>query len=216
MLEKRNSVLPLIKIEKKELEMNGIIIESRSDGLINATAICKAFKKKFSNWHRLESTKELIQILEGENSEENADAQIRASGNYKIIEIKKGGNDKKSQGVWIHPDLAVQLAQWISPVFALKVSKWVRELVVTGSVLLGDEKSEQQILELQNTLQNERKQHKLLQTKHKKLLKHRQYHKLKKGPVFYIFQYGENFKVGWDFQQLVTNLQKSILNEIKN
>jgi hypothetical protein len=38
-----------------------------------------------------------------------------------VIDIKNGGNHS---GSWIHPDLAVQLAQWISPKFALQVSRW--------------------------------------------------------------------------------------------
>ena len=35
---------------------------------------------------------------------------------------------------WIHPDLAIQLAQWISPSFALQVSHWIRTLFTQGKV----------------------------------------------------------------------------------
>jgi hypothetical protein len=54
-----------------------------------------------------------------------------------LIDAKKGGNDS---GLWVHPDLAIQLAQWISPMFSLKVSRWMRELAMTGSVVLRHEK----------------------------------------------------------------------------
>jgi hypothetical protein len=37
-------------------------------------------------------------------------------------------SNKVNYDLWIHPDLAIQLAQWISPIFALQVSKWIREL----------------------------------------------------------------------------------------
>ena len=48
-----------------------------------------------------------------------------------LVEINKGGNH---EGSWIHPDLAIQLAQWISPIFALQVSEWIRTLFTNGSV----------------------------------------------------------------------------------
>jgi hypothetical protein len=51
-----------------------------------------------------------------------------------FVDIKKGGNDKFNQGTWLHPDLAIQLAQWISPTFALQVSKWIRTLFTDGKV----------------------------------------------------------------------------------
>ena len=35
---------------------------------------------------------------------------------------------------WLHPDLAIQLAQWLSPEFALQVSSWIRELYANGNV----------------------------------------------------------------------------------
>jgi hypothetical protein len=50
-----------------------------------------------------------------------------------LIDIKKGGG-KNALGSWIHPDLAVPLAQWISPAFGIQVSRWIRELLLTGSV----------------------------------------------------------------------------------
>ena len=103
-----------------------------------------------------------------------------------LIDIKKGGNDKKAQGSWIHPDLAVQLAQWISTVFAIKVSKWIRELCITGKVIVGEEKKSEELLELQRELLNTKKEMKKLENKHTNLLEKRQYHKYKKGSGFYI------------------------------
>lgn len=62
----------------------------------------------------------------------------------------------KYGGSWVHPDLAVQIANWLSPTFALKISKWVRELAITGNVTIGQEKTNLQLLELQ-------KEHKQIQ-----------------------------------------------------
>lgn len=37
------------------------------------------------------------------------------------------GGDPKFQGTWVHPQVAIHLAQWLSPKFAVKVSQWVYE-----------------------------------------------------------------------------------------
>jgi len=79
-----------------------------------------------------------------------------------INSITDGKNeDRKTSN---HHDLALQLAQWISPIFALQVSRWIRELVITGKVLLGNEKNNEELLKLQKEI-------KLVETKYTKLLK---------------------------------------------
>jgi hypothetical protein len=184
-----------------EISLNGITVLAREDGFINATAICKAGNKKFNDWYRLESTNELIKVLEEvDNAEtgiptdistfkiinDNTETGIPVSAKCKVIDIKKGGNDKKGQGSWIHPDLAVQLAQWISPTFAIQVSRWIRELALTGSVTVGNEKTHKQLVELQNEIIKQRDTIKSLENKHNKFLEKQKYHQFKEGPVFYI------------------------------
>jgi hypothetical protein len=107
------------------ITLNNVSITSRPiDHYVNATQLCQAGGKKFNDWIRIESTKELIDEL-------SAEAGIPASA---FVDTKKGGNNKSDQGSWIHPDLSIQLAQWISPKFAIQVSKWVRTLFNKGSV----------------------------------------------------------------------------------
>jgi hypothetical protein len=36
------------------------------------------------------------------------------------------------QGTWVHPQVAIHLAQWLSPKFAVRVSKWVYDWVSAG------------------------------------------------------------------------------------
>jgi len=111
--------------ENISITLNNIVITSRPiDHYVNATQLCQAGGKKFNDWLRLDTTKELINELSPE-------AGIPASG---LVETKRGGNDKSKQGSWIHPDLSIQLAQWISPKFAIQISKWVRTLFNKGSV----------------------------------------------------------------------------------
>jgi len=179
-----------------EITLNGINILAREDGLINATALCKAGGKLFGHWMALDSTKQLIKVLEEiEKSKTgmvpvsvNVDTDIVSpiSAKLKVIDIKKGGNNKNAQGSWIHPDLAVQLAQWISPTFALQVSHWIRELALTGSVVVGNEKTHQELIELQNEIIKQKETITHLQNKHNKFLEKQRYHQFKEGSVFYI------------------------------
>ncbi|RAO74956.1 KilA-N domain-containing protein [Dyella jiangningensis] len=101
---------------------NGLIIAQRqSDGYINATAMCQAVGKQFNDYTRLASTREYVDALSDETG-------IPVS---ELIQTFKGG-DTSRQGSWVHPDLAIHLAQWLSPKFAVMVSKWVREWLAGG------------------------------------------------------------------------------------
>ena len=37
------------------------------------------------------------------------------------------GGHPELQGTWVHPQVAIHLAQWLSPMFAVQVTKWVFE-----------------------------------------------------------------------------------------
>jgi hypothetical protein len=131
--EKKKKEL-LVNENKKDLtgiiKINDIVIESREDGMINATQLCKAGNKKFNDWYRLDSTKELINVIEDENLKTGIPV-FKNNENILKTGIMTIESTKGRYGCsWIHPDLAVQLAQWISPTFALQVSRWTRELVI--------------------------------------------------------------------------------------
>ena len=95
---------------------NSHINQRLMDGYINATALCKACKKDFYDYSRLKSTKEFIDELSSETG-------IPVSA---LIQTVKGGTPQ-FQGTWVHPQVAINLAQWASPKFAVLVSKWVFE-----------------------------------------------------------------------------------------
>lgn len=99
----------------RELEHTAVI-QRITDGYINATGICKAANKLFADWYRLGSTKEFLDAL-------TADMGIPIS---EIVQQVKGGIPAY-QGTWVHPQIAINLAQWASPKFAVLVSKWVFE-----------------------------------------------------------------------------------------
>ena len=97
------------------------------------------------------------------------------------------------------------MAQWISPKFALQVSKWIRELAITGSVKVGMEKTDNQILELQNALTEQIIENKKIKKDHKNILYKRQYHKFHKGAAFYIVSKSDEndeYKIGFDGEDI--------------
>lgn len=95
---------------------NDIISQRVTDGYINATAMCRAAKKKINDYGRLSTTQAFLMEL-------SSDTGIPVS---ELVQIIKGGTPQL-QGTWVHPQVAVNLAQWLSPKFAVLVSKWVFE-----------------------------------------------------------------------------------------
>ena len=113
------------EIVYSNITLNNVVITSRPlDHYVNATQLCQAGGKKFNDWFRLDTTKDLINEL-------SSDAGIPVS---LLVETIRGRSSKFTQGSWIHPDLSIQLAQWISPKFAIQVSKWIRTLFNQGSL----------------------------------------------------------------------------------
>ena len=107
-------------------DFNGTLIKQRkSDGYLDATAMCKATGKQFKHY------------LENQNTRDFLSALSRSVGiptDLLVEKITTGPNEKR--GSWAHPKVAIHLAQWCSPEFAVMVSDWVFELLMTGRVEL--------------------------------------------------------------------------------
>src|SRR5690606_13038434 len=90
-------------------KIKGNVIHLRQqDGYVNATAMCKAAGKLFADYYRLKTTKAYLEEL-------SADMGIPIP---KLVQVFSGG-DPKLQGTWVHPQVAIHLAQWLSPAFAV-------------------------------------------------------------------------------------------------
>ena len=133
-IEELNKIQPIIEKQIKTFEsltLNNIVITSRSDdNFINATQLCQAGGKKFSHWYSLDSTKQLINELASDNMIQISQSKTNINLSN-LVDINKGG---VHVGTWIHPELAIQLAQWLSPKFAIQVSKWIINLFTNGKV----------------------------------------------------------------------------------
>ena len=108
----------------------GFTIEHREeDGYINVTNLCKAGGKQFKDWKRIQKTKAFLQVL-------SSTVDIST---VELIKLNTGGNGQRH--TWVHPQVAINIAQWISPKFDVNVSGWVYEIMMTGTVDITNTKS---------------------------------------------------------------------------
>ena len=139
--------MDIIKDEKQSLQplnlTDNYTIEYREeDGYINVSNLCKAGGKEFKHWNSIEKTKAFLKVLSSSVGIPTND----------LIKYKTGSNSERA--TWVHPQVAINIAQWISPEFDVKVSGWVYEIMVTGKVDVKNTKSYRQ-------LQKENKDHQL-------------------------------------------------------
>lgn len=98
-------------------DYRGELIGQRAkDGYINATAMCKASGREFKHYRENRTTKDFLNEL-------SAEVGIPTS---ELVQSISGGVPGH-QGTWVHPQVAINLAQWASPRFAVMVSQWVIE-----------------------------------------------------------------------------------------
>lgn len=91
-----------------------VVYQRPADGYINATAMCQASGKQFKHYNENRTTRDFLDALSSE-------VGIPTSTLVQSI----SGGDHRLQGTWVHPQIAIHLAQWCSAEFAVKVSQWV-------------------------------------------------------------------------------------------
>jgi hypothetical protein len=110
-----NSTLTLKGMESRT--WNGVAIQRRpADGYVNATAMCKAYGKEFSDYRRLDRTTQYLQALS---------TFLGIPRDLLIQSITTGLNELR--GTWVHPRIAVDLARWLHPEFAVWMDGWFLE-----------------------------------------------------------------------------------------
>jgi len=120
---------------------NGYIIESREeDGYINITNLCKAGGKEFKAWNRLDKTKAFLKAL-------STAVGISTAVLIQLGTGSKFGTTEETSGTWVHPQVAINIAQWISPQFDVKVSAWVLEVMLSGKIDITNTKSYRELQE---------------------------------------------------------------------
>jgi hypothetical protein len=107
-------------------QFNAVTIYQRpTDNYIDATAMCKACGKRLQNYTRIDTTQEFLEEL-------SLTTQISVS---RLIQTVTFDFPKKTC-TFVHPYVAINLAQWLSPKFSVQVTQWVFELLTVGRVNL--------------------------------------------------------------------------------
>ena len=125
-------------------DVNGMPIEQRqTDGFINGTAMSVAHGKELNDWFTTKDTLELFFALADDlrveiKAGDFRDLDVSRLSASKYAEIfpglvfSKRGSPLTGGGTWLHPDLAIQLAQWCNKPFAIQVSRWIREWMTSA------------------------------------------------------------------------------------
>jgi prophage antirepressor-like protein len=109
-------------------------IQVSKDGYVNVTKLCKAGGKEYKHWKANKESEAVIKAIE---------RSVGITTDLIIRDIRTGKNE--SRGTFVHRRLALIIAQWISPDFAVQVAAWTEELLLFGSVILGNEKSSEEL-----------------------------------------------------------------------
>lgn len=107
-------------------EFNGKQIRVREDGYFSATDMCQSVNKLFADWYRSKFAEEYLRELE-------LVMGIPITNLMQVIQGIRQGGTPQDQGTWVHPRVAIRLAQWCSPRFAVQVDEWVEELLLRKS-----------------------------------------------------------------------------------
>lgn len=93
---------------------NGTPISRRTtDGYVNATAMCRANEKRWSDYRESDRCQQYLDAL----------AQTTEIPVFDLIVSRQGHGG----GTWVHPQVAVDLARWISAPFAVWMDGWFLE-----------------------------------------------------------------------------------------
>lgn len=93
---------------------NGTPIQRRAtDGYINATAMCKASGRRWRDFSQSEEGSEYLQELMEATG-------CPPQGPLGLLRFEQDGT------LWVHPDVATELAEWISPDLSIFVNHWFR------------------------------------------------------------------------------------------
>lgn len=117
------SQLPMLSADVMH-DVAGIPIAQRgTDGYLDATAMCRAHGKQFNDYRRLQQTEAFLEAL-----------SFKTGIPVKELVQSRRGQESQGGGTWVHPKVAINLAQWCSPEFSVIVSEWVFDWFSAGRV----------------------------------------------------------------------------------
>ena len=125
----------MVEFVLKLKDGSDFVVPVRRDGYVNVTKICQAAEKRLDHYKESPAGKEYMEFLQNRNL---AKSNTRNPGITLLTSMR--GNCS-GRGTFAHPDLAMAIAMWAHPPFLAEVSGWIQQLMITGRVDLGKEKS---------------------------------------------------------------------------
>lgn len=116
-----NTINPITRV----YEGNNVSFAKGDNLMVNATEMAKPFGKLAKDWLKTTSAQEFLASL----------SAVRKIILTDLVVVKQGG-DPKTQGTWMHEDVALEFARWLSPKFAIWCNDQIKELLTTGVVAL--------------------------------------------------------------------------------
>lgn len=101
------------------------ISHRRTDRFIDASGMCKAYGRRWRDYYRTAQAQAFLAALQ---KRQDQLGQNPAS----LVETREGHGGY----VFVHPQVAIHLAQWLDAEFAVLVTEWMEELLTTGAVRL--------------------------------------------------------------------------------
>lgn len=101
--------------------------------MINATQMAKPFGKYPKSWLNNQQTKEFLTEL----------SVVRNLTTTDLVKVVQGG---KTQGTWMHEDVAIEFARWLSPCFAIWCNDRIKELMRSGVTRIQSREDEDLII----------------------------------------------------------------------
>ena len=177
------------KFDIKEYKFGDSNVSIRSDGVINATELCKAGGKKFNDYIRLKTTQEYIKVIEN-------------TSGISLFELINVDIEKNNDDTWVHSKVGYHLAKWISPDFNLQITTILDEIKIS----------------YQKQLTTLTQKYQQLLVKHNSSLKKHHYIKFKEtDPCFYIIESGlscsgPRYKFGIAGTDQINNIDDRLMN----
>ena len=123
----------------KIFEYNGTPVKFSTDNesfvMINATEMAKKFGKRAFDWLKIDSTKSFLEAI----------AETKKIVSADLVVVRRGGNEKDSQGTWMHEDVAFEFARWLDPKFGAWCNDVVKDLI--RNKLESDKMSDQEVVQ---------------------------------------------------------------------
>ena len=142
------------------------LVIDKNTGFFNATKMCQAGGKRFRDWMRLTSSKEMIEHY---SSVSRADLRGYHTPSYEVVVGNRDSVDAQTSGTYVSKDLILAIAMWISIPFYQKCSEIVNNIFIRENASMAPEERQTMMKLLEEKEEKIIQQDSMLQDKDNKI-----------------------------------------------